>query len=80
MRSFPLIAAALAAVRAQTADSPGVLTPPPWLDGPEAMVGGCFVAFLRGQAGPGRAGDRALVGAVTMSGQGLVSEVVPRTR
>ena len=54
----------------------GVLTPPPWLDGPEATVGGCFVAFLRGQAGPGRAGDRALVGAVTMSGQRLVSEVV----
>src|SRR5262249_37631534 len=39
-------------------------------------VGGCFVAFLPGEAGPGRAGDRAWVGAVVMVGGGIVAEAV----
>ena len=30
------------------------------------LLGGCFVAFALGEAGPGRAGDRAWAGAVTM--------------
>jgi deoxyribonuclease V len=40
------------------------LTPPRWTpgDGP-LVVGGVFVAFARGGAGPGRAGDPAVVGA-----------------
>jgi deoxyribonuclease V len=29
------------------------------------LVGGCFVAFARGEAGPGHSGDRAWAGAVT---------------
>jgi deoxyribonuclease V len=32
--------------------------PPPWRPSPQASVGGCFVCFGRGEAGPGRAGDR----------------------
>ncbi|HYH48041.1 MAG TPA: endonuclease V [Acidimicrobiia bacterium] len=28
------------------------------------LIGGCFVAFVRGEAGPGRAGDRAFAAAV----------------
>ncbi|MGH9035869.1 MAG: hypothetical protein ACRD0O_08900, partial [Acidimicrobiia bacterium] len=28
------------------------------------LVGGCFVAFARGEAGPGQAGDRAWAAAV----------------
>jgi len=33
---------------------------------PAPLLGGCFVAFAFGEAGPGRAGDRAWVAAVTM--------------
>ena len=29
-----------------------------------ALIGGCFVAFARGEAGPGRPGDRAFAAAV----------------
>jgi deoxyribonuclease V len=37
----------------------------PWLPTEPPVVGGCFVAFARGEAGPGRPGDRAWAGAVT---------------
>jgi len=33
-------------------------------DGTRALIGGCFVAFARGEAGPGRPGDRAFAAAV----------------
>lgn len=33
-------------------------------------MSGCFVAFARGEAGPGAAGDRAWVGAVTLAPDG----------
>ncbi|HSP73454.1 MAG TPA: hypothetical protein VLN26_13855, partial [Gaiellaceae bacterium] len=33
--------------------------PPLWRLMPGARIGGCFVCFARGAAGPGRAGDRA---------------------
>jgi deoxyribonuclease V len=36
--------------------------PPPWR-GPVERVGGCFVCFERGPAGPGAAGDHAWAGA-----------------
>jgi deoxyribonuclease V len=36
----------------------------PWVLPPRPRVAGCFVAFARGEAGPGRPGDRAWVGAV----------------
>jgi deoxyribonuclease V len=36
----------------------------PWQLPPEPLVGGCFVAFARGEAGPGRPGDRAWAAAV----------------
>jgi deoxyribonuclease V len=32
-------------------------TPPPWRLLPGAVVGGCFICFERGRAGPGRQGD-----------------------
>jgi deoxyribonuclease V len=71
-RSWPTDAASLFEVQEQL----GVMTPPPWCDGSGRTVGGCFVAFLAGEAGPGGAGDRALVGAVTMSGRHVISDVV----
>jgi deoxyribonuclease V len=43
------------------------LTPPPWMPPSGALrVGGCFLAFARGQQGPGRAGDRGWVGAAVV--------------
>jgi deoxyribonuclease V len=40
------------------------LDPAPWRPGQGSILaGGCFVAFARGQHGPGRRGDRAHVGA-----------------
>ena len=45
--------------------------PPPWAPGPEPLVGaGCFVAFARGEQGPGRAGDHALAGAALLGEDG----------
>jgi deoxyribonuclease V len=37
----------------------------PWLPPDRPVVGGCFVAFARGEAGPGHPGDRAWAAAVT---------------
>ena len=36
----------------------------PWSSGRPPAIGGCFVAFARGEAGPGRPGDRAWAAAV----------------
>jgi deoxyribonuclease V len=36
----------------------------PWQMGARPLVGGCFVAFARGEAGPGKPGDRAWAAAV----------------
>lgn len=54
------------------------LTPPPWRPGPEPpVIGGAFVAFARGEQGPGRAGDHALVGAAaTVEAQEVARIVV----
>lgn len=41
-----------------------VLTTNPWLSPLRPVVGGCFVAFARGEAGPGSPGDRAWAAAV----------------
>src|SRR6266540_574795 len=42
---------------------------PPWqLAEGELEIGGCFVCFERGPAGPGQAGDRAWAGAASLSG------------
>ena len=57
----------------------GRLHPPPWSppDGP-LLAAGCFVAFARGEAGPGRAGDRAWVGAVLVDDACTVQAIVVR--
>ena len=52
-----------------------------WRAPADPAVGGCFVAFARGEAGPGHPGDRAWAGAVTWrgdagSGQVLAQAVV----
>jgi deoxyribonuclease V len=36
----------------------------PWLSPARPVIGGCFVAFARGEAGPGHPGDRAWAAAV----------------
>lgn len=40
----------------------------------EPLVGGCFVAFARGEAGPGQPGDRAWTAAVTWRPTGRVRD------
>jgi deoxyribonuclease V len=72
---WPTDAAALVAEQERLAG----LAPPSWWPGPaEAAVGGCFVAYLPGEAGPGRAGDRAWVGAVLTVAGRLVAGAVLR--
>ena len=45
----------------------------PWRLGLQPLVGGCFVAFARGEAGPGKPGDRAWAAAVvSLSGRSTV--------
>ena len=51
---------------AQMAES--VLASDPWVPAADPLIGGCFVAFGRGEAGPGRPGDRAWAAAVTWRG------------
>lgn len=55
-----------------------VAAPAPWVPGPGPLrAAGCFVAFRRGEAGPGGPGDRAWVGAVVVEEPDrLVEEVV----
>ncbi|MGH3361587.1 MAG: hypothetical protein ACRDOM_03935, partial [Nocardioides sp.] len=43
------------------------LTPAPWIPPPGGMTAaGCWVAFARGQSGPGAAGDPAYAAAVSL--------------
>lgn len=52
--------------------------PPPWhpVGDPDTWrVGGCFVAFRRGEQGPGHAGDRCWVGAVVVRAGRTEAEV-----
>lgn len=49
------------------------LVPEPWhLGAEDLLVGGCFVAFARGEQGPGHAGDRGWAGASLVRCPGLV--------
>jgi deoxyribonuclease V len=63
----------------QAQESLGVSSPPLWTpSGDRLLVAAAFVAFVRGQQGPGLAGDRAWVGAVLVDRGRLVgSRVVP---
>lgn len=45
-------------------EAESMLAAAPWPSPERPVVGGCFVAFARGEAGPGRPGDRAWAGAV----------------
>jgi deoxyribonuclease V len=45
-------------------EAEAALTASPWSPPPTPVVGGCFVAFARGEAGPGSPGDRAWAAAV----------------
>lgn len=71
---WPTDAASLIATQHRLA----ALTPPPWRPDPdtELVIAGCFVAFARGEAGPGHPGDHAHVGAAVTCGDRVVAEVV----
>ena len=57
------------------------LAPPRWRPDPGPIVAaGAFVAFARGEEGPGAAGDRAFVGAAATRGTAELSRVVVEGR
>jgi deoxyribonuclease V len=45
-------------------DAESIVAADPWSLPSQPVIGGCFVAFARGEAGPGKPGDRAWAGAV----------------
>lgn len=52
-------------------------TPEPWRPGPEPLVvAGAFVAFARGEQGPGHAGDHAHVGAAATRDTTEIARIV----
>jgi deoxyribonuclease V len=58
----------LAAEQRRLADA----RPAPWLPGREVAIGACFVCFVRGESGPGRAGDRAWAAAAAVGAETVV--------
>jgi deoxyribonuclease V len=63
---WPTDAAALVELqRAVAQDAEVALRSDPWAPSARAVVGGCFVAYARGEAGPGHPGDRAWAAALT---------------
>ncbi|HEY3237949.1 MAG TPA: hypothetical protein VGL92_00195, partial [Acidimicrobiia bacterium] len=63
--SWPATEAELVSVQGQLAEAAETaLAGAPWTLPPDPLIGGCFVAFARGEAGPGQAGDRAWAAAV----------------
>jgi deoxyribonuclease V len=73
---WPQTAEALAAEQQRIA----LLAPPPWRPGPRLLVAGCFLAWLPGEAGPGRAGDRAWAAAAVLDGPALIDHAVVPAR
>lgn len=58
--AWPVSDQALIALQhALAREAAAALATDPWWPGERPAVGGCFVAFARGEAGPGRPGDRA---------------------
>ncbi|HZD74302.1 MAG TPA: endonuclease V, partial [Actinomycetota bacterium] len=57
----------------------GAETPPPWAPpAASARVGGCFVCFARGIAGPGAEGDPAFAAAVVLRERRVLARAVVR--
>ncbi|HEX2041446.1 MAG TPA: endonuclease V [Acidimicrobiales bacterium] len=65
MAGWPSTADELVAVQHRLArEAESALATDPWSPPAGLLVGGCFVAFARGEAGPGHPGDRGWAGAV----------------
>ncbi|MFW6034089.1 MAG: endonuclease V [bacterium] len=78
---WPMTAAELVARQHQLAvEAESALAADPWTPQEAPVVGGCFVAFARGEAGPGSAGDRAWAGAVSWNRGTVVASAVVRQR
>ncbi|NEE02818.1 endonuclease V [Phytoactinopolyspora halotolerans] len=58
------------------ADAEAALAAQPWTFDGQPAVGGCFVAFARGESGPGHRGDRAWAAAVSLRGRAIVAQSV----
>jgi deoxyribonuclease V len=67
LRDWPASDDELVAVQSQLAGAADLAVEfDPWTLASTALIGGCFVAYARGEAGPGRPGDRAWAAAVVM--------------
>src|SRR5439155_10260395 len=65
LREWPSSDDELIAVQRRLADeADSVVRSAPWAPSHSSSIGGCFVAFARGEAGPGKPGDRAWAAAV----------------
>jgi len=65
LRSWPSSGEALVELQCRLAsEAEAVLQANPWTLSVGPVIGGCFVAFARGEAGPGKPGDRAWAAAV----------------
>jgi deoxyribonuclease V len=79
-RDWPATGDELVAVQHRLAGSAEIAVEfAPWSLPARPLVGGCFVAFARGEAGPGRPGDRAWAAAVVMRFDGSVPDAPRRT-
>lgn len=59
-------------------EAEAVMASAPWTLPSPAVVSGCFVAYATGEAGPGRAGDRAWAAAVAWSPAGVAARSADR--
>jgi deoxyribonuclease V len=67
LRDWPASDDELVAVQSQLAGAADLAVEfDPWTLAGTALIGACFVAFARGEGGPGRPGDRAWAAAVVM--------------
>lgn len=72
-RTWPETAESLVSVQEALAAA----VPAPWMPGEGRLIlGGCFVCFGRGEAGPGNPGDPGWAGAALWSSAGLLKTVV----
>ena len=72
MREWPTTAEALIREQEELAHA----TPTLWRATEHAAIGGCFVCFVRGKAGPGQAGDPGWAGAAIVRGDEIGASAV----
>lgn len=79
--TWPVTVDELADAQRRVADEADTaLAAAPWRPGPRPLVAGCFLAYARGEAGPGHPGDRVWAAAAVWRDGAVVDEVVVADR